>query len=462
MKINLLSGLIVFLLATSMSFASYLDVESVDDSVLPGELASYKITITNRDSLSANFSLRIDGYGRDEWVTLENKDFFLGSNESDETMLYLNVPYEYPYGNYEFDIVLLNKDNASEVERRTIAVYVQKTYQLQLLNVSVEKEEYESYEDVRVFYKVKNIGTLESVPMKMKIEVSNGNEIQTKEEAIEPLKINEVKRSSIVFSFDPLRARGSYTVKGVLLDQYDEPVTSSSDSFTILEKPRMSYNKSVDYGFLVNDVTLTAVNNGNAKGEAVLEDKIVAAMSFYDFGEKEPEVVDVKGRNILRWKCDLNPGERCSVTYRVDYTLIPVVLIIAIGILLYLYYYLQKPRVLRFSSKKDGKFNVYVHVKNRSRKDLEDVEITEDVPGILEFIEPDEGVVPTKVRKTGKGTQVSWIFRKLRPKEERVVSYKLKPRLSVLGGIDLPKTKVSARTQKGKIIKNKSRKHTIK
>ena len=88
-----------------------------------------------------------------------------------------------------------------------------------------------------------------------------------------------------------------------------------------------------------------------------------------------------------------------------------------------------------------SELKVIIEIINRSKKQIKHVKIIDNVPRIAELAkEYDVGTVkPDKVvQHERKGTLVKWSLDEVDPGEERVISYKVKSKLSILGGVTLP------------------------
>ena len=89
-----------------------------------------------------------------------------------------------------------------------------------------------------------------------------------------------------------------------------------------------------------------------------------------------------------------------------------------------------------------SEMSVVLHVRNRGKVRISDIEVTEIIPSIIS-IERDVAIgslQPTKIMQhEKKGTTiVKWNLEILDPSEERVLSYRIKTRLSILGSFSLP------------------------
>ncbi len=109
---------------------------------------------------------------------------------------------------------------------------------------------------------------------------------------------------------------------------------------------------------------------------------------------------------------------------------------------------------------KDEAVTISLHVKNKSRKILDSVIVKDFVPAIATVIKEFDTLTPSITRKA-TGTELTWQVKDVRPKEERVLTYKIKPVIEILGDLKLPKAHLLYETKKGKKRKTLSKTITI-
>jgi hypothetical protein len=163
------------------------------------------------------------------------------------------------------------------------------------------------------------------------------------------------------------------------------------------------------------------------------------------------EVVRMDGKSYLQWNPSLKPMEVKTITVTTNYR--PLILIILIIVLaLVLYFVLRSPLILLKEAsviEQDehgiSEIKVKVFIKNRSRKMLEQITVTDKVPGITEYMESNTlgSMKPSRITKTtAKGTILHWDLDKLDAFEERIITYKLRSKLKFVGDMALPRTRV--------------------
>jgi len=211
----------------------------------------------------------------------------------------------------------------------------------------------------------------------------------------------------------------------------------------ILDYTDFSEEVKTEEGFLKTTYLVTLSNQGNVRHQ----DQYKIASSFFKniFVTTVPRAEKVQGN--LVWDIDLKSNDSELIMYTFNFQ--PILIIsIAILIILISYFVFRSPVVMRktatvIATKEGGisELKIIIEIINRSKKQIKHVKIIDNVPRIAELAkEYDVGTVkPDKVvQHERKGTLVKWSLDEVDPGEERVISYKVKSKLSILGGVTLP------------------------
>ena len=205
-------------------------------------------------------------------------------------------------------------------------------------------------------------------------------------------------------------------------------------------------------------------NNPDFKGITKIETSPIKNL----FLTTSPRARTVKenDRYYLVW--DISLGSDGSMSMYVTENYRPLVIIIALIIVaVALYFLFRSPLVVRKSivnvGMSDGgiaEAKIVVRVKNRSAKPIANIEIMDNVPHIAN-VEKELSIGSMQphaiLQHPKKGIMIKWNIESLEAGDERVLSYKMKSRLSILGEFNLPAA--NARTKIGDrvIITNSNR-----
>jgi len=222
------------------------------------------------------------------------------------------------------------------------------------------------------------------------------------------------------------------------------PITRQIEIEEYADKETVSSKKN----FLVSKSNYKIIsNNPDYSGKFRVETSLVG--SIFTSEHPKAKVVEENGKKYFEWDVKL---ENNQMDIKVNQNTLPLffVIVILIGLLL-AYYALRSQLTIRKETsnlvKKEGgvsEISVILHIKNRGKGKIQDIEITESVPSLV-AVERDISIgslQPSKIMRheKRKNTIVKWEINNLEPTEERVLSYRIKTKLSILGGFSLPAT----------------------
>ena len=231
---------------------------------------------------------------------------------------------------------------------------------------------------------------------------------------------------------------------------------------------QLSPSVQVQKSFLKTVRIITVMNNANI----VLEEPFAYGLPWYQrwFTGTSPNAARTEN-GALVWDAKLNVGNSMMLRLSTNYRPLAVAIIIA-AILLVLYYVFRSPLTVRKSatvmSTREGgisELKILLELKNRSSKPIHQATVIDLVPRIAELLKEYEvgTLAPAKViRHERKGTIVRYEVGDILPYEERVISYKVKSTLSILGGVSLPEAVAKFVTANGKERTTGSNKPKVK
>ena len=216
--------------------------------------------------------------------------------------------------------------------------------------------------------------------------------------------------------------------------------------------------------FLKSEYKANITNVGNVASTEVLSFQSSRWQRLFTQSNLPLQYSVEDGNYVATYSVSLPPGERLQIEIIRNYrpftiTLASIILLVLIALVSY--YTFRSPVVVKkrietlsksTSDDSTSRLKIILDVKNRTSKLLEQVKVIERVPNITEVDkEFSVGTLkPTKViANHSKGTLVRWDFSTLEPFEERIITYTITSKLSILGEIDLPATLVKFETQGG-------------
>ncbi|MGC9310439.1 MAG: hypothetical protein ACP5E4_01810, partial [Candidatus Aenigmatarchaeota archaeon] len=153
------------------------------------------------------------------------------------------------------------------------------------------------------------------------------------------------------------------------------------------------------------------------------------------------------------WEFEVRPGETKILSYSYNYSL-PFVLVLLTLIFLSALYFISKKDILvkkAFVGKahqiKEGQpLKICVEVINRTRFELTDLVIDDFVQPLFRLEKEFSGVSPTRLSRKGDDIKITWSVARLEPKETRVFTYKITPKVGIGGAYSFSLARVIYRS----------------
>ena len=277
------------------------------------------------------------------------------------------------------------------------------------------------------------------------------------------------KSEEFIFDIDDLLVPTEDRVNVRIWAEHDGRIYewTRSSVYRIISYSELLKEESEFKSFLKTEVFLSLKNDANV--EKYYE--IPLQISFFRglFSSFEPRYSYVLSSNegrFLVWNFNLEAQEEFSIYIKTNYR--PIAIFFILIILLVVMYFVLRPPILvkkevsHVGTSEGGisDIKVMLFVKNRTGNVIEDISIIEKIPHLASIGKEFQvgTLMPSKVMQNPKkGTLVRWDLQTLESHEERIITYKIKSKLSILGGLTLPATivKYSVRGRESKTKSNK-------
>lgn len=295
--------------------------------------------------------------------------------------------------------------------------------------------------------------------------------ILLKKNHVSGLGPNEKKELSFPLEFDPYQPPQKDSLRAtVKVDQHN--FVCNKQEFEIIDYTSdFSKSSIIVSAFLKKEEERTYKNEGNAKHtQRVLEPTSLYKNLFTWSVPDAQEIIRIDGTRYRAWEFTFASGESAKIilytNYRPLFHLL-LGLLLAVG----LYYYFRAPISLKKIAKnieiQEGglsEVKIILSVKNRTNAPLEHITIHDELPHLTQ-LHPEFGpgtMKPDKVMKHAHGgTVVEWRIDELDPFEERLISYKVKSNLRIIGRFNLPPAVVRYSTKAGRKVKVNSNRLVI-
>ncbi|MFH1174639.1 MAG: hypothetical protein V1725_05880 [archaeon] len=260
----------------------------------------------------------------------------------------------------------------------------------------------------------------------------------------------EERSNTLKVKLDALQDPGTYPldVRAVI---GNDTIASASSSFVVIGYSTIPQDQDVTKGFFSTKTTTTLKNVGNYKKSELV--KVPSTWFSRMFTSATPAymLLKEKGRTYLSWDIVLNPDESYQLMYETNYQSLFWICVLLVLIILG-YFIFRNPLIVEKKARVVGSafegistIKLKVYLRNRTGKTLQNIKVIDLIPSIAELV--DESLLgtlkPTKIFKHERSGMIArWDLEKIDPFEERIISYKLKSKLKIVGDMTLPAVKV--------------------
>ncbi len=200
-------------------------------------------------------------------------------------------------------------------------------------------------------------------------------------------------------------------------------------------------------GFLKDTQIITVENEGNVQRADSYRIPLPLFKSIFSSEDPDASVLTENGKRYLYWEFDLAAGETREVRVTTNYRIFAL-LILIIVLTVVLYFVLRSPLSISKSAQviatQEGGISmlkVMVTLRNISGKSISSLKIYDRIPHLADYYKEEHigSLPPDSVQRSDqKGTLLKYVITELEPFEERIITYKIRTQLNILGGVTLP------------------------
>ena len=459
-----------FLLLLNFAYASSFDVKAtpINDKIVVDEIAEFEITISNNLDTNEEFTIKKEGYPFWDMYTkpLQNPiTLQVPALSSASIRLFVDPLYITSVDTYTLNpgVILLRTGQEQKVP---ITVGIKSTEPLigsyiptVLTSTSIQPEKIDPREKFTIKVALNNQNVLNYPNLTIKVE-SN----LFKEELHVPLGPKEEKILEIEKMLDPVTApQQDRLIVAIFKDDrmIVSPIVKEFEIKEYLTQEELPKEKS----FLkVKRTIKVASNNPDYNGQLKIETTPIKNLLMT--ASPRAELLKENGKEYLAWNIRLNKDKAMYISIYENYR--PIIVVIALSAAaIILYFLFRSPIVVRKGIANIGmseggisEAKVVVRVKNRSPKQITNIEVMDNLPHIAR-VEKELSIgsmQPHALLKHPKGgIIIKWVIETLEPGDERVLSYRMKSMLSILGEFSLPSATARCKVGNRMIISNSNR-----
>lgn len=448
----LVAVLMALFLVQAPLYALVFDIDMATEAVIPavpgGGTAQFNVKIMNNENRAVGYVIEITGPYM-SWM--QNYDYFgdIPANFTKIVPIKVAPSLETPPGDYQYSVrgtvKIGGKDYNLPGTSFTVKVLKsgEKFIGAATIELYTDKESYDPGAKARVAVRITKLTLApEGLQIDLRLLDSRNNPVY---EYLFPLS---AQAEPIVFMqdvpMDPRMPPGDYLAVADLKSESGVVGTvRKAISVSTVNNPGQA--RTADVSALGKKVTIKIKNGGNVPVSGEIKEPMKWYEKFLLTANPKPNLErGSDGHYWIVWRYDnVMPGDFTrTYTYSISY--VPVVLALLLVMLLAVAAW-QSVRMISITkevirqkvSPTTLEASISLHVKNLSDRTILDVVLVDCLPGMARPTEFGTAK-PADVKKEGDRTVMEWTLGELKPREERVITYRLHTAFGVVGLITLP------------------------
>lgn len=454
MKNNFPLFILIFILLTLTSVnASGIEIIAPGKAttVFAGQSTEIQILIKNTGSTTDIFYYSI---WPTYWVSLSKNWDSLDAGEVTSLFMTIETPKDLEEGIIVFKFNVMSVD-ANYSESKEIYFDLNRLTNVYVSDLIIDKQSLNPGETLTIQPVINSIEKAYPVDILVTTKIMKENSVIQIFDDLIKIKPKSSEKLSDSFNIKMSYAPGNYKVISILKDKFNKTLDEKTINFEIKPFHKVDKYKETKNNLLYSSITIIVTNNGNTPEQNVyVSESLPEISSKFFYPEIEPASEEIKdNRVVFQWVInELNPGETQTITYQLRFTNVVIISIILLGAIVWIIWLLFRPKLTKdyiglFG--KDEEMTISLQVKNKGRRVIDKVMVKDFVPAVAQVVAKFDTLTPVLKRKAS-GTELTWIVKQLKPKDERIITYKIKPVIDVVGEFKLPKAHLMYETKKGR------------
>lgn len=448
-------SLVLLCAVLPIAVASFeVEVVTIQENILPGEAAQFELYITNNHDSSDRFVIDTEQFNY--LLSFDPRPGTIPAGETAMVGLEITPRSSVNFGTYRVPIrVRAQNSGASQEIRpfirlqdpdRTGAVYTPSI----ALSVAIPPE-VDPRDEILLNINLRNRNArayTDDDPLTIRID--GGLFFREYTQRLGGVNQDGERASEVRVNIDPTTPPGMHDLRVEVIVQ-NRTVSEQQLQYRVVEYSQLTQETSSEGRFFRHTTHYTITNDGNVVDEAVVAYPSSALQRLFVSASDEWTVETIDGEEFIVFSTSLPPQASTTLSVTENYRLLALLILLAILSIIG-YFLLRSPVVLGKEASLQGtpddgvsEIKVRLFVKNRTSKTMRNLRVVDRISGMADIIEEESlgTLKPTKVsKKKGQGTLLRWDVDQLEPFEERIISYRAKTPLKLVGDVTLPAVKV--------------------
>jgi hypothetical protein len=428
------------------------------------EFVEYPEVVYTMEKSSVKFKIINDGLQRDtfylsvwpsNWVSLEKYFVTLSPGEGEAVQFTVEPPMN-AVGNIIFSVSARSIDTA-QAGREEIILNIKRRTGTYISDIRLNQDKLVPKETLVIQPILVNLDKTQSKQIVVKTRIVKDDRLIKMFEDELLLQPDTEKSLSIPFEIKNTYEYGIYSIQVSLYDKFGAPIHSKTSSFEIKKYSDFHEDRQMKRSLLETTFVINITNKGNYPQSFVVKETMPKAAKYFFYPEIEPTGKEEKeNRVVYTWVLDeIRPDESATLVYHLRFGKAAFVLFIILLLASFMLSLFYKPALLKkysdFVDLEKGNV-VTLHVRNNSIREIHNVVVKDVIPPVFTVVKEFETVKPD-IKVTPTGTTLVWKIDRIKPREDSILTYRIKPVMHIEGKMRLPKAYFSYKS--GKMIISK-------
>lgn len=420
------------------------------------EIGAVDVVIRNNQLVSDTFQISIWPSTTWSGITpdLEKDKVTIGAGNNASVKLYFSVSSNAEEVVSTF-LMSVKSGNTDDSSSSSINVRTKRKTLVYISDFAIDKTSISPGSCILIRPSITNDG-FEAGTYRLQTSITKGNSVVNRfEDDVFEIGSKSIKTLEKTYCFENYTEAGTYSVEITLRTEINKFMDSRKESLVVNELSDLVFKKSGVYTPFIQMQTITVKNEGNVveTNFNVTESVSEFTANFFHPIDQPTSTYVVNGNTVYVWNVDaLAPGQSLEIKYEIRFIIIWVAGIGIAAFVFLAFSYVYRPKIrkgVRFMGemKKGKETVVLLEIKNSTLKEIKNVIIEDTVSPIATLVERFD-TIPPQIRKTAAGTSLIWKIKSLNPLEERVLTYRIKPKVEIIGSMRMPGATMSFDTKK--------------
>jgi len=425
-----------------------LEISPSEITINTSETKTVDIIITNNQAVEDTFLLSV--WPGTTWggVTpdLGKSRVKIPAGSTSTVKLYLSVSSKADEIITNFRVTARSATSEDVSTKADVTVRIKRKSLVYISDVKLDKYVLDPEDCITTTASITNMGDF-SGDYKIQTTIKRGTSIiQRFDDEIIGLEGKSVQLISSNYCFEKYAEAGTYSIEVVLRTNINKFVDSWETQIRLSKVPNLVLRKSVIYTPFVQMKTIKIKNEGNIieSNFSVTETVSEFVSKFFYPIDTPTTVKSVEGKVVYSWVVEkLEPGAETQIKYEIRFISIWISGIALALVVFFAFSHVYRPRIkksVRFLGplKRGKEIVVLLEVKNSTIHEITNIVIRDSLSPIASLLEKFDTMAPA-IKKSEAGAVLTWKMRALKPLEERVLTYRIKPKVEIIGSMRLPR-----------------------